>query len=394
MHRNRIFLLMIVIAILMVFLMIGCTGAASGNGTTPTASPTLVLQDTTVSAQGEVVPEKWASLAFTSGGSDLNIRVSVGNSVKSGDLLASVNDVAQQAAVSNANAALSSAQANLKRLQDLKASDSDISVAQKAVDAAQESLDAAQESLDETELKAPFDGVIVNIFLQNFEIAPPGQPVIQLADLTSLVVETTDLGEVDFARVQINDPVTAVFDALPDVTVTGRVTRTALHPETGAGTYYTVTIKLDEIPESLRWGMSSFVEIKTTANTSEAGLVSATPPTQTLVLPTWTQNWGYPTATLFPTTTLTPTAAFTTTKTPRPFIPPPTATSTSSGGNQVPASPTATWTYTPPPPPTATFTPPPPTATFTITETPQPLGSPTATRTHPPISGSTPTATP
>jgi RND family efflux transporter MFP subunit len=260
MQRNRIFLLMI--AILVASSLIGCTGATGGNGSTPTASPTLVLQDTIVSAQGEVTPEKWASLAFTSGGSDLNIRVSVGNSVKSGELLASVNDVAQQAAVSNANAALSSAQANLKRLQDLKASDSDISVAQKAVDAAQASLDQAQESLDETELKAPFDGVIVDIFLRDFEIAPPDQPVILLADLTSLVVETTDLGEVDVARVQINDPATVVFDALPDVTATGRVTRTALHPEAGAGTYFTVTIKLDEIPENLHWGMSAFVEIK------------------------------------------------------------------------------------------------------------------------------------
>ncbi len=387
MHGNRILLLMIVIAILMAFSLIGCTGAASGNGSTPTASPTLVLQDTTVSAQGEVVPEKWASLAFTSGGSDLNIRVSVGNSVKLGELLASVNDLAQKAAVSNANAALSSAQANLKRLQDLKASDSDISVTQKAVDAAQASLDAAQESLDETELKAPFDGVIVNIFLQDFEIAPPGQPVIQLADLTSLVVQTTDLGEVDFARVQINDPVTVVFDALPDVTGTGRVTRTALHPETGAGTYYTVTIKLDEIPENLRWGMSSFVEIKTVANTPEAALVSITPSTQTSVPPTRTLNWGYPTATL----TLTPT--FIPSKTPRPHIPPSAATSTSGGGYQVPASPTATWTPTTTPQPTATFTLSPPTATFTPTETPQPLGSPTATRTHPPIGGSTSTAT-
>jgi len=258
MHRNRT-LLITVIAILMAFSLNGCTGTTNGNGTTPTAEPTL---DTTVSAQGKVVPEKWASLAFTSGGSDLNIRVSVGNSVKSGDLLASVNDVAQQAAVSNANAALSSAQANLKRLQDLKASDSDISVAQKAVDAAQASLDAAQESLDETELKAPFDGVIVDVFLQDFEIAPPDQPVILLADLTSLVVETTDLGEVDVARVQINDPVTVVFDALPDVTMPGKVSKIALSPETGAGTYFSVTIKLDEIPENLQWGMSSFIEIK------------------------------------------------------------------------------------------------------------------------------------
>jgi RND family efflux transporter MFP subunit len=259
MHGNRILLLMVVIIILMAFFLNGCTGTANGNGSTPTIEPTI---DSTVSAQGKVVPEKWASLAFTSGGSNLTIRVSVGNSVKTGELLASVDDVAQQAAVSNANAALSSTQANLKRLQDLKASDSDISVAQKAVDAAQASLDQAQKSLDETELKAPFDGVIVDVFLRDFEIAPPDQPVILLADLTTLEVQTTDLGEVDVARVQVNDPASVVFDALPGVTMPGKVTRIALSSNTGAGTYYTVTIKLDEIPGSLRWGMSAFIEVK------------------------------------------------------------------------------------------------------------------------------------
>jgi hypothetical protein len=40
------------------------------------------------------------------------------------------------------------------------------------------------------------------------------------------------------------------------------VSKIALSPETGAGTYFTVTIKLDEIPENLHRGMSSFVEIK------------------------------------------------------------------------------------------------------------------------------------
>ena len=260
MQRNRVYLL-IVVAILMAFFINGCTGTAIGNEPTPTLEPTL---DMTVSAQGEVVPEKWASLAFTSGGSDLAVLVSIGDSVRAGQLLATVDDVGQRAVVANANAALSSAEANLSRLEDLKASDSDISVAQKAVEAAKANLDQAQETLDETKIKAPFDGEIVDIFLRDFEIAPPDQPVIMLADLTSLVVHTTDLGEVDVARVQINDPVTVVFDALPDVSMAGKVTRIALSPETGAGTYFTVTVKLDEIPKSLRWGMSAFVEIKVT----------------------------------------------------------------------------------------------------------------------------------
>ena len=385
---NRIFSFIFAITFLVLFSLNGCTGVPNGTGTTPSTDSTRVLQDESVSAQGEVVPEKWASLAFARGGSDLDIRVSIGNSVIVGQLLATVNNVAQQAAVSNAEAALSSAQANLTRLQDLNAGETDISVAQEDVDAAQADLDQAQESLDATELKAPFDGVIVNIFLQDFENAPPGQPVLLLADLSSLVVETTDLGEVDFARVQVDDPATLVFDALPDVTVAGRVIRMALHPETGAGTYYTVTIQLDEVPANLLWGMSSFVEIQTAANTSPVASPTRTPFSPVPTHQTPSQDWGYPTA------TLTPTASNTPTRTPRPYIPPPVATWTVNFGNQEPATPTASRTPTSTHTPTPTFTLPPPTATGTPTDTPQPVGSPTITRTHPPIGISTATPTP
>jgi len=125
-----------------------------------------------------------------------------------------------------------------------------------------DNLKAAQDRLVNSRLQAPFNGVVVDVFIRDYESVAPNQPVVLLADLTNLVVQTTDMGEVDVARVQINDPARIVFDALPGVTATGRVSRIALRPEQGAGVYYTVTIELDEIPEDLRWGMSAFVEIE------------------------------------------------------------------------------------------------------------------------------------
>jgi multidrug resistance efflux pump len=125
-----------------------------------------------------------------------------------------------------------------------------------------DNLKAAQDRLANTKLQAPFKGVIVDVFIQDFESVAPNQPVVLLADLSNLVVQTTDMGEVDAARVQINDPARIVFDALPGVTATGRVSHIALRPEQGSGVYYTVTIELDEIPEDLRWGMSAFAEIE------------------------------------------------------------------------------------------------------------------------------------
>lgn len=263
MRRNRLIILIMVV-ILSISSLAGCASTTNTEENPATTESTLEFEDNIVSALGEVVPEQWANLAFTAGGYDLDILVVPGESVNTGKILAQVNDSAQQAALANARSAVTSAIANLNRLEDIEASDSDINVAQKAVEAAQSGLALAQENLDGTELRAPFTGVIIDVFLQDYESAAPNQPVILLADLTKLLVQTTDMSEVDVARVQIGDPAKVVFDALPEVNATGKVIRIALRPEQGAGVYYTVTIQLDEIPQNLRWGMSAFIEVDVT----------------------------------------------------------------------------------------------------------------------------------
>jgi len=261
MPRSRM-LLPITVAILVVFSFAGCAPTTLAEENPATSESILEFENNIVSALGEVVPERWVNLSFPTGGYDLDLKFALGEEVRPGQVLAQVNDRAQQAALANARSAVTSALANLAKLEDIEADDRDIDVAEKAVAAAQANLALAQENLQSTELRAPFSGVIVDIFLQEYEAAAPNQLVILLADLATLLVHTTDMSEVDVARLQIGDPVKVVFDALPDVSVKGSVARIALRPEAGAGVYYTVTIRLDEIPASLRWGMSAFVEIE------------------------------------------------------------------------------------------------------------------------------------
>jgi multidrug resistance efflux pump len=142
----------------------------------------------------------------------------------------------------------------LTRLQNLQTSPD--------VLAAQTRLDAIKSIIDQSNLFAPFGGTVIELYLNSGEMVSPGAPVLLLADLSTLQVKTTDLNEVDVARVQIGDPVKVTFDALPDTSVTGKVTEIALKNAPGSGVYFNVTIALDEIPAELRWGMSAFVEIQ------------------------------------------------------------------------------------------------------------------------------------
>lgn len=151
-------------------------------------------------------------------------------------------------------AQLSDAQAELDRLINLQNSPE--------VTAAQIRVKALESVIGQSNLLAPFDGTIVELYLNSGEMVSPGAPVLLLADLSTLQVKTTDLNEVDVARVKIGDTVKVSFDALPDTTVTGKVSEISLKNAVGSGVYYDVYVTLDEIPEGLRWGMSAFVEIE------------------------------------------------------------------------------------------------------------------------------------
>ncbi|MCC6904656.1 MAG: HlyD family efflux transporter periplasmic adaptor subunit [Anaerolineae bacterium] len=171
-----------------------------------------------------------------------------------------------QLAVANARIALAAAQrdAAAARLELTRtgASEQEIAIAQAQVAQAQAGLDAARARLNQASLVAPFNGTVSGIAVILNQFVAPGQAVIDLGDLSGLQIRTTDLNEIDVARVQVEDLVTIKFDALPDVTTTGRVIRISPKSEAGTGVNYTVTIAMDEIPENVRWGMTAFVDIQ------------------------------------------------------------------------------------------------------------------------------------
>lgn len=138
----------------------------------------------------------------------------------------------------------------------------DVAVAEARMDNAKAALVAAQAKLVDLELYAPFSGTVSEVNVRQGEWINPGQPVIVISDLANLQVETTDLNEIDAARVKVGNPVIVTFDALPGVQVDGVVKSIAPKASEGSGVNYTVVIELDELPELLRWGMTAFVDIE------------------------------------------------------------------------------------------------------------------------------------
>jgi HlyD family secretion protein len=137
----------------------------------------------------------------------------------------------------------------------------DVALAEARIANAEDQLGAAQATLADLVLAAPFDGVISEVHINPSEWVAPGSPVLLIADLDHLRVETTDLGEIDVAKIAVGDTAIVTLDALPELVLNGTVVSIAPKATAGSGVNYPVILELVEVHPELRWGMTAFVDI-------------------------------------------------------------------------------------------------------------------------------------
>jgi multidrug resistance efflux pump len=168
--------------------------------------------------------------------------------------------VAQQA-LAVSEAAVAQAEAQLA-LTQAPAMAEQLDQARAQVRVAEAALATAQVGVDQHQLRAPFAGTVTQIDLRPGEFLAPGVPVISLGNLAALQIETTDLDEIDVARVQVGRKATITFDAIPQLSMPGTVTKLALQAGAGSGgTTYKAIIELQRSEPRLRWGMTAFADI-------------------------------------------------------------------------------------------------------------------------------------
>ncbi len=162
------------------------------------------------------------------------------------------------ARLSLAQAALADAQSTYDKVKE-GADASQLVILESAVSNAEAQLKAAKSSLHDLELSAPFSGTIVSNDLKPGQAVNPAVTVM-LGDISAWQVETTDLVELDIVNIQIGDPVSVTFDAIPTLKLTGSVNRIKQMGLASKGdTMYTVTIDLDQTDSRLLWNMKAFV---------------------------------------------------------------------------------------------------------------------------------------
>ena len=113
---------------------------------------------TTVSATGTITPRHQEDLAFSSSGTVTRVAVSVGDKVKKGDVLATIDSTSLLAQLDAAEAQVTAARTQLS--EDSGASATQLAADRAALAAAQSDLDAAQDAVEDATLRAPFNGTV------------------------------------------------------------------------------------------------------------------------------------------------------------------------------------------------------------------------------------------
>jgi HlyD family secretion protein len=194
--------------------------------------------------------------------------VEEGSYVKKDEVIARLEDIDYIAAVAKAKADIEYAKANLAemerqaRLQQglfkekvvsqdaLDAADSRVALAKATIDQDKAALQMQQANLDFTEIRAPFDGVVVKKMAEVGESVAPIPPgvnistasgaIVAIADMNSLEAEV-DVNEANVGQLAQGDPADINVQAIPDKTYKG-VLRQVI--PTADRTKATVTVKV------------------------------------------------------------------------------------------------------------------------------------------------------
>lgn len=244
---------------------------------------------------GQVRAARRVPLAFRVGGPVTDVLVNKGQRVAEGDLLARIDPRDYLVQVKNLEAQLASAEAQHKQAMDEyqrvrglyqhdNASRSDfdrarasVDVGQAQVEATEQALQAARLARSDTDLRAPFDGVVADRLVDSYQVVAAGLPVLLFQDMRGVEVGI-NVPERQVAALIHKDPrrILVRFDALPREEFSAHVREFATEADPETQTFL-VTLRLDDAPPTdLLSGMTASVSWFT-ANGNDAGAAIAVP---------------------------------------------------------------------------------------------------------------------
>ena len=238
-----------------------------------------------LSVSGKIQASKSADLSTRMMGFVNKVHVNVGDKVRKGQLLVSINNTDLQAKKAQINAgilkaktAFNNAEKNYKRFKNLFASNS---ITQKEMDdmtanyeMAKASLESANQMKNEinaqftySNIKAPFSGIITAKNIETGNMANPGMPLISLETPKSFEVVAM-VPESEISQIKKGIHVAVLVKSI-NKTIKGKVTEVSTSAKNTGGQYL-VKIALDKTDATILSGMFSTVQFPVERKTASS----------------------------------------------------------------------------------------------------------------------------
>jgi membrane fusion protein (multidrug efflux system) len=217
-----------------------------------------------IETNGTLEAENEVDLVARIAGPIVELRAEQGDAVRKGQLLARIDDREVRNQVTLATVSRDEAKRAHQRaaatfesgLVSQEAYDASLA----ALEAAEAQLEAAQISLAYTEIRAPFDALIVNRFVRQAQHVTSGASLFRISDFDPLLCPI-EVPEKDLPQVRLGQPGRIEVQAYPEQAFEARVLRLRPTVDAATGTL-TVTLEVDG-QGRLRPGMFASVFLET-----------------------------------------------------------------------------------------------------------------------------------
>ncbi|MCP3960488.1 MAG: efflux RND transporter periplasmic adaptor subunit [bacterium] len=197
---------------------------------------------------GRVAAVREASVAFEVGGRIVDLPVEEGQMVRTGAVLARLDDRDFEANLAAARADRQAAEADYLRYQDLLERDAvsrrDFESRQRNFEVAKSKIDIAKKALEDTVLRAPFAGRVARKLVDDFENVQSKQAIVLLQDASALEI-AIDLPEADLTRGPRGEQVEDLASAAERLQVTAEVTLASAPGESFPATFRELATSAD-----------------------------------------------------------------------------------------------------------------------------------------------------
>lgn len=241
-----------------------------------------------VTVSGEITPAEMVSVRPEVNGKIKELPVDIGDRVKKGDLLFTLDDSDLRIEIASRQTEIASAELQLqKALRDFERdgklfdeklvsrevydnSRTNYELAKNAIEKAERALDLAKDRLSKTRLVAPFDCTILE---RQFTVGQAvsgsggfnsGTEVLQIANLGNMIIDA-HVNQADVTRMRVGQEVQILVEAVAGLNVKGQVDRIAPQATIKHGIKgFAVRIVLQELDPRIQPGMTANITIPVT----------------------------------------------------------------------------------------------------------------------------------